>query len=314
MISVIIPTWNGAADLEACLSAIERQVIGDAVEILVTDSSSTDDTVAVARRHGADVTVIPKADFDHAGTRNAAVRRSKGEILVFLSQDAIPASDAWLARLVARLRDDPKVAGVYGRQLPKPGCLPAEAYFLGFLYGSEPRTQRAATQADLTMDTTLFSNANSAVRRDVWEVHQFPERLIMSEDQHWARRVLLDGWEIRYEPTAAVLHSHVYSLVGAFRRFFDSGASAADTYLTGGSTAVGALRTNAVAYARGEVAHLARARSLRSLPYTIAYEGSKLAGLQLGRRHRRLPSWLVRRFSASPAHWTASSKEAPPGR
>jgi rhamnosyltransferase len=307
VISVIIPTWNGAADLEACLPAIAAQDIDEEVEILVTDSSSTDATVDVARRHGADVTVIRKEDFDHAGTRNATADRARGDVLVFISQDAIPASRSWLAQLVAPLRAGDRTAGVYGRQAPKPGCIPPEAWFLGFLYGTEARRQRAATEAELTMDTTLFSNANSAVRRDVWEEHRFPERMLMSEDQHWARRVLLAGWEIAYEPGAAVLHSHTYTLASAFRRFFDSGATAADTYMAGGEAADSALRSSAVAYARGEIAYLRRTHNLRWLPYTLAYEAAKLAGLQLGRRHRRLPRSVVRRCSAFPTHWAASS-------
>jgi hypothetical protein len=107
------------------------------------------------------------------------------------------------------------------------------------------------------METALFSNVNSAIRRSAWEAHPFAEDLVMAEDGDWARRVLLDGDALLYEPAAAVYHWHSYSLRTAFSRFFDSGATAERNYLAGeGSEAV--LRRRALDYARRELRWLAR--------------------------------------------------------
>ena len=130
---------------------------------------------------------------------------------------------SWLSALVTPLRRDSGLAGVYGRQLPHADARPAERYFLDFLYGSEPREQSADGPAELSMETTLFSNVNSAMPRGLWERFPFAEDIVMSEDQEWSVRVLLAGLRLRYVPEARVRHSHIYTLRSAFRRFFDSG-------------------------------------------------------------------------------------------
>jgi rhamnosyltransferase len=172
-----------------------------------------------------------------------------------------------------------------------------------FLYGPEPRSQAAAGPADLTMATTLFSNANSAVRRRFLEEHPFAGDIIMSEDQEWSRRVLLAGERLRYEPRAAVRHSHPYTVREAFSRFFDSGVSSERAYMAGGKPAASVLRRRALDYARGELRWLWGSGNGRWIPYAAVYEGAKFVGLQLGARHQRLPLWLKRRVSALPSYW-----------
>ena len=305
MISVVIPVRNGGSDLVRCLEAILRQEIDDEVEVVVVDSGSSDGSAERARRLGARVREIPAGDFNYGGTRNLGVRLARGETLVFTSHDAHAADKHWLTRLVRPLSTVPKVAGVYGRQLPNADAPPPEHYFLNFLYGPDPRVQRLENLADLTFETTLFSNANSAIPRSVWEEHPFAEDVIGSEDQEWSRRVLLAGKTIVYEPSAAVYHSHAYTLRGAFRRFFDSGVAAERSYVAESSRSRQALSNAAVRYARGELAWLWRTGRLRWLPYAVVYEATKFAGLQLGRRHRRLPKALKRRLSVMPAYWEA---------
>jgi len=191
--------------------------------VVVVDSSSTDGSAELAREKGARLHVIPAEEFNHGATRNLGAELAGGEVLVFTSQDAYPEHERWLAELVAPLRENGDVAGSYGRQLPHEDATPPERYFLDFLYGPHPREQRAAGEEELSMETTLFSNVNAAMRRTAWERFPFAENIIMSEDQEWARRALLAGHALRYVPGAAVRHSHPYTIGSAFRRFFDSG-------------------------------------------------------------------------------------------
>jgi rhamnosyltransferase len=303
LISVIIPVRNGGEVLRRCLEAIRAQRVDDEVEILVVDSSSTDCSAELALSLGARVEVIPVEEFNHGGTRNLAAGLAQGEVLVFTSQDAVPTGENWLANLVTPLGGE-GVAGVYGRQLANPEAHPPERYFLDCIYGPDARMQEAAGPSELTMETTLFSNVNSAIRRSVFERFPFVNDIVMSEDQAWARDVLLAGHRIAYEPRAAVRHSHHYTLRSAFRRFFDSGASADRAYMAGGRPAGKVLRRAAWRYARGELAWLWRTGQRRWIPYAVLYELAKFAGLQLGVRHRRLPLGMKRRFSALPSYWT----------
>jgi rhamnosyltransferase len=284
VISILIPVKNGGADLARCLEAIASQRVDDDVEVVVVDSGSTDGSAERARELGANVHEIPPEQFVHGATRNLAAQLSRGETLVFTTQDAVPASDHWLARLVGALQGD-GIVGAYGRQLPHEDATPPEQFFLDFMYGPTRRVQRLGGIDELSFEQTLFSNVNSAIPRTVWQEHPFRDDVTMSEDQEWSRRMLLAGYAIVYEPEAAVRHSHAYTLRGAFRRFYDSGASASRSYVAGEESRA-ALRRAFRRYAAGELRWLWRTGRKRWIPYTIVYELAKLAGLQLGLRRR----------------------------
>jgi rhamnosyltransferase len=306
MLSIVIPVKNGGADLARCLSAIGRQEIDDELEIIVVDSGSSDESVEIARSHGATVLEIPSESFTHGGSRNLGAARSTGDLLVFISQDAYPVDTDWLARLSEPLRIDEAVAGAYGRQLPHTDATPPETYFLDFLYGPTARRQHAVSTAQLSMDATLFSNVNACIRRSLWQKFPFSDDIIMSEDQEWSRSVLLDGHDLVYVPEAAVRHSHNYSLIAALRRFFDSGVSSERAYMAENSESGAVLRKRAVSYALGELRWLWSTGQKAWIPYTAIYESAKMLGLILGINHRRLPLAVKRNLSALPDSWDSA--------
>ena len=311
MISIVIPVKNGGEDLRRCLRGIADQRLDEEVEVLVSDSGSVDDSRDVARSAGARVLDVGAADFLHGATRNLAAAEARGDVLVFTSQDAFADNEHWLARLCAPLGSDSSLAGVYGRQIARDDASPPERFFLDFLYGTRASVQSAADPQELSMRTTLFSNVNSAIPRAVWNEFPFSESAYFAEDQDWARRVLLAGYSIRYEPAAAVRHSHSYTVTTAFKRFFDTGASGERGFLAGGSASSGVFRREAFRYAREEVAWLVRTGQGRWLPYAAVYETAKFLGLQAGAHHRMLPLSLKRRWSFYPAYWEAVASERP---
>src|SRR5438067_643947 len=130
MISIILPVKDGGDDLRRCLERIARQRVEHQIETLVVDSGSHDDSVRVARAHGARVYETMAGEFRHGRTRNFGARHASGEFLVFTSQDAYAVSDDWLKRLTAPLETDQTLAGVYGRQIPHEGASPPEEFFL----------------------------------------------------------------------------------------------------------------------------------------------------------------------------------------
>ena len=304
MVSILIPVKNGGSGLRRCLDSIAAQDVTEEVEVIVVDSGSTDGSAELAAAMGAKLHRIAPEEFNHGATRNLSASLSRGDILVFTSQDAFAEDAAWLRTLVRPLREDPSLAGTYGRQIAHDHAKPPERFFLDFLYGPDARVQRARGASELSMQTTLFSNVNAAIRREVFDSHQFADDLIMSEDQEWSQRVLLAGYALRYVPEAAVRHSHDYTITGAFKRFFDSGVSAKRAYLSGGAPAQKVVRQQALLYAREEIVWLWRNGHLRWLPYAALYEGAKFTGLQLGARHDRIPRALRLRLSASKSYWT----------
>ena len=119
VVTVAIPVLNGAAYLDEVLSAVRAQVVDRDVEILIVDSGSTDGSLEIARTHGARVTEIPASEFSHGGTRNLLMELARGSHVAFLTQDATPADDRWLAALLEGFEQAPDVAAVFGPHEPR---------------------------------------------------------------------------------------------------------------------------------------------------------------------------------------------------
>lgn len=216
LVSIVLPTRNGAATLPAFLGALGRQRVGFGFELVVVDSSSTDGTAQIVKPY-ADVFVSIASDaFDHGETRNRAIERSRGDLIVLTVQDALPASDAWLDALTAPLRHDPSLAGVFARQIPRPDASGVTRRHLEGWAGTSdmPRTMSMAGVREFEglqpadrLARCTFDNVCSCIRRSVWLEHPFRPTPI-AEDLEWAREVLLAGHRLAYVPSAAVVHSH----------------------------------------------------------------------------------------------------------
>lgn len=220
--SILLLTKNGGPDFERLLPAIFAQKEVAPFEVVAIDSGSTDGTLDILRRYLTRIEQIPEATFHHARTRNFAASLARGDILIFLSQDAIPASDLWLGTMLSNFRD-PQVAAVYGRQLPKQGSSLERQDALDAVYGEARVVKDPAHRNGLGYRFYHFSDVNAAIRRSVWEATHFPEDLKVFEDLGIAKRILDAGWKIVYEPEACVFHSHHHTTMGLFKRYFDIG-------------------------------------------------------------------------------------------
>jgi len=204
-ISVIIRTYNEERYIKTCLGKVFSQQFPGSFEVIVVDSYSTDKTIAIARQFDTKIFYLP---YSSARSIDYGIERSEGEYIIVLSAHAIPADNEWMSNLVRNF-DHPKVAGVYGRQIPHPDGSPLDARDILDLYGTDRKVQT---------EDPFFSNTNSAIRRSVWEEIPFDDRSIYAEDRFWARNVQQKGYLIIYEPSAIVMHSHKDTLRESYRR------------------------------------------------------------------------------------------------
>lgn len=224
LVSVIIPTHNAAAYLGAQLDALLAQTV--AAEIIVIDSGSEDDTVAIAGRYGERVKVmeIPAGTFDHGGTRHDALAQSKGEFVCFLTQDALPVDGTFLEELLRPFAAE-DVAAVYGRQVAYSDAPAYERLTRAFNYPSQPRTWREADIPHYGVKAFFFSNCAAAYRRSAYEAAGGFDRPIASnEDMMMAAKLLRGGYALSYAPQAQVYHSHNMTLGEEYRRYVKIGA------------------------------------------------------------------------------------------
>jgi len=226
--SVVIPTCNGAATLPALLDALARQRVDFPFEVVAVDSASTDGSAELLRGRVDRVISIPAGTFDHGTTRNLAIEQSQGELIVLMVQDAVPASDTWLAALTAPLRAEAGLAGTFARQIPRPDASAITRRHLERWAGASaaPRTIAPASAAEFDaltpsarLERCTFDNVCSCIRRSVWLRHPFRPTPI-AEDVEWARDVLLAGHRLAYTPGAAVIHSHDRSAQYEFARTY----------------------------------------------------------------------------------------------
>jgi rhamnosyltransferase len=275
--SVLIPTREPGPLVTSVLESVFAQKADFSYEVLIVDSGSGLADLARMKRFPVQIEVIPPAAFGHGRTRNLLAQRARGEVLLFLSQDAEPASPHWMQALVAPLAEC-TVAGAYARQIPRPDADILIRFFLSETYRSQPLTRRLQPGGGLTIDDMFFSNVSSALRKDVWERLPFRESVLMSEDQYWAHDALRAGYELAYEPAAEVYHSHNYSLAALFRRNRLSGRSLRG--LIADSPA--AVIRRGARYVATESVYLLRRRQIHLMPYMLVYEFVKSVGFALG--------------------------------
>jgi rhamnosyltransferase len=214
-VSIAIPVQNGMRFLPQLFAVLRAQKNVRPIEVVAADDNSSDGSGAYLAEHADQVLRIAVGKFHHATTRNLLLSHCRGECLVLLVQDALPVDEHWLAHLIAPLRDDPAVAGVFARQLPRPEASVLSRRNLATWVAARDVARRVAITPseyeDLTpnarLDACAFDHVCACVRRSVWQTIPIPDCPI-AEDLAWAKQLLFAGHAIAYAPAAVVWHSH----------------------------------------------------------------------------------------------------------
>jgi 2-desacetyl-2-hydroxyethyl bacteriochlorophyllide A dehydrogenase len=211
--TILIRAFNEERWLPEVLAAIDRQRYRD-FEVLLVDSGSVDRTREIVAASGGRVVRMRSDDFTFGHSLNVGIQEARGSFIVILSAHAIPTGDQWLERLVAPLRR-PDTAMVFGGQRGHAVSKFSEACDFERIF---PDKSQLMDEYDV-----FVNNANSAIRRDLWELHQFDEGLPGLEDAEWAKHWILLGKEVRYEANASIFHVHTETWPQVRHRFYREG-------------------------------------------------------------------------------------------
>jgi len=298
-VAVVIPTYNGRKDLERLLDSLATQTAS--FDTLIVDSSSSDGTFEVARARCDNVVRIASQDFNHGGTRQMMVDFNPDyDVYVYMTQDAYVEDINAIANIVLPFAD-PKVGAVCGRQLAHKDASALAQHARLFNYPPTSQIKTLADAPELGIKTPFMSNSFAAYRREaLLAIGGFPRHVILSEDMYVTAKMLLDGWKVAYEGSAVCRHSHNYSLIEEFRRYFDIGVfQSRESWI---KDTFGGAGGEGLRYVKSELKFLGPRRILL-WPMSFVRNGIKLFAYKLSKQEKYLPKSLKKKLGMYKRYW-----------
>lgn len=297
-VSIVMRSFNEGWALRETLPALKAQDY-HSWDLIVIDSGSTDDSVdlirSVSPRHFVQ---IPSQEYHPARVMNHGMELAETDLAIFLNADAIPQGPDWLRPLVTALLN-PKVAAVFGRQIPRPDCHAVYAHDYERCFGQD----RESAHWD-----HFFSMVSSGLRKDIWAKRGFNLRMQYSEDDEYTRWCRDQGYAVVYEPGSVVMHSHNYTPAQAWKRSFGEGRAFAAVWpgQAGDFTWTRTMLCGWLNDARRDLGYCFRSRRLHEWPHALRIRWqqrcARLAGIREGWSTCRLGNHTVH-----PPVWTVGT-------
>ena len=298
-ISVIIPTYNAEKYLPLLLEKLKQQTI--VFELIVIDSSSTDDTVTIASKYTDNIITIPKTEFDHGGTRTKAAKTASGEFIVFLTQDALPYDDHAITKILEPF-ENLNVGAAYGRQIPYEDTSLFGKHLRNFNYSNTSYVRTLKDKEQYGIKTAFLSDSFAAYRKSTLEkIGWFKNGLIVGEDSYAGSKILLEEYALAYCAEAKVYHSHSYTIIEEFNRYFDIGVfHKRENWIL---ETFGKAEGEGGKYVKSEFQYLLAQHAYWQIPEFFMRNGMKYLGYKLGYHYQCLPFFLIQRLSMHKLWW-----------
>ena len=210
--SVIIRAYNEEKHIGRLLTGISQQNLAD-IEVLLVDSGSVDNTVAIAFELDANFPIrivhIQPEEFTFGRSLNLGIKEASSDLIVMASAHVYPVYPDWLERLLAPF-SDPRVGLVYGRQRGENHTWFSEQQIFARWYPEQSQLRQAHP---------FCNNANAAIRRSLWNQYPYDETLSGLEDLDWARWAMNQGYALSYVAEAEIVHVHNETPHGVYNRY-----------------------------------------------------------------------------------------------
>ncbi|MCL1031427.1 glycosyltransferase family 2 protein [Serratia silvae] len=287
-ITIVVPTYNGGNIWRLVAKKISENV-SPTTKVIVIDSQSKDQSVLIAEDAGFSIIGIHSSEFNHGGTRNLAVEHADGDIVIFLTQDAIPC-EGFIEHIIETFSDE-SVAVSFGRQLPHVDANPLAIHARIFNYKEIGYTTSLEDTERLGIKSVFTSNSFAAYRKSIFErLGGFPSNTILSEDMYFAAKAVKAGYKVCYCAAAQVHHSHNYTPMEEFKRYFDIGVFHYDESWIRKS--FGNAGGEGRKFIMSEINYLLKNHPLW-IPRAFLHNFLKITAYKLGLNYRRIPrSWV----------------------
>lgn len=300
-VDVIIPAYHPGKEFATLIKRLEKQSVPIHRIIVMNTEESMWNKEWEKLSDAMEVHHLTKEEFDHGGTRARAAELSDSDVMVFMTQDAMPADRELLAELLKALDQEENIAAAYARQLPNAECSFVERYTRAFNY---PDTSLVKTKADLDkygIKTFFCSNVCAAYKKDIYEKQGgFVRRTIFNEDMIYAGGLIQAGYGIAYAAEARVIHSHNYNCMQQFHRNFDLGVSQAEhPEIFEGVPSEG----EGMRLVKVTLAYLIHSGRIWLIPGFVLQCAGKYAGYLAGKKFRKLPRKFILWCTMSPNYW-----------
>ena len=302
---IIIPVYKPDGKFLTLIEKLGKQsVLPNRIIIMNTEQKYYDRLIygTSFQKEHRDMVVkhLSRREFDHGRTRNRGVQYSDTDFFVMMTQDAVPADEYLVERLLEQLGNE-NVAVAYARQLADGDSSEIEKYTRNFNYPEQSKIKTKADLETLGIKTFFCSNVCAAYNRKIFdELGGFVKHTIFNEDMIYAARAVEAGYGIAYTAEARVIHSHDYSNRKQFQRNFDLGVSQAqhpEVFAAYPSESEG------IRLVRQLIRHLRESGHRSQIPHVMMQSGARYIGYQLGRHYRALPDKMVVRMSNNKEYW-----------
>lgn len=299
-VDVVIPTYKPDSKFDKLLFMLQRQQY-PIENIWIINTKAGKFPKQIKETDQIHIHHIEPKDFDHGATRDKGMQMSNAEIVVFMTQDAVPEDEFVIGKLVEALDQDEKIGAAYAKQLAENGCNIIETYTRTFNYPEKSMIKTAEDIPRLGIKTFFCSNVCAAYRRSVYEkMGGFCKRTIFNEDMILAGNMVLSGYKIAYAAEAKVIHSHNYTGMQQFHRNFDMAVSQAEH-----PEVFNCVKSEkeGIKLVKMTAEHLLRIKKGYLIPKLIYQSGCKFIGYKLGRNYKKLPEAIVKWCTMSPNYW-----------
>lgn len=308
-VDIIIPAYKPGEKFIKLLDMLEKQTYPIHRVIVVNTEEKYFDRLLFfepRRKFREKMTVrhISKREFDHGGTRRLGVSLSNADIFVCMTDDAVPADEYLVEKLVSALLQE-KVAVAYARQLAGEGATETERFARNYNYPAKSLVKSQEDLGTLGIKTYFCSNVCAAYWRNIYEESGgFVKHTIFNEDMLYAAGVVKQGYRIAYAADAEVYHSHSYTNKQQFQRNFDLGVSQAQhPEVFEGILSEG----EGIRMVKQTATHLKEKKQSGKILGLYVTSGFKFLGYRFGKAYRILPKCLIKRFSMNKGYWEKES-------